>query len=446
MLFKELFYIAAKDLADVVQEPLEDIGVLFGSIMNTGTISKSDKVKLRHGLSLRRDDLDSAEKGKSHVYFGRGQLLFLVRRADRSESLRLQSAGFRFATISNIIELLARSMEVTKEELLPQLEQMQGQCEQEHLLEPGVYLSCFALRPLIRRGFDILVPKDAHNMLPTSRLLGSKLEQWQVDILHRMDNWDIATCLEKLQGGTLFDDHREQQFARQLFKSITELAGKINSPFFQDARLVAAPLKVPCKLSRGSQSLQQAYMIAFRIITDAHLSSPLNDRYEFASLKFFLCQQHAYQDSPDNVIFGRKINKEFAAFAEGGEYHSPTSLSSPRRSYFPGSDIHLGITRDRSASPPRNKKWPARKRSGGSCIADDNSSEKNLVHTFGPIHVANEIDIDVSEMTRDSQSPDVEMSTLGSCTEAGARDIEGESFADNLAALTTNERRRQRTI
>ena len=448
-LFKKLYCVAAKDLADIVQLPLEDIGVLDGTIMNTGTLSKSARLKLLHGLSTRYNELDNAEKGRPPMIFGRGQLLFLVRRASRSQALRLQSTGYRFATISNVAELLARSMEVTKEELLPQLKRMRDHSVTERLLEPGVHLGCFALRPVIHRGFDVLVRKDGSNMLPTSKLANSKLEQWQIEVLHRMDNWTVAMCCEKLRSGSLFADPEQQQFSRQLLESLTDLAGRVDSGFFEDARLVATPLRAPCDVSNRNSSSQEAFMVAFRVITDAHQPSSFNDRYEFASLRFFLCQQHAYRDCADNAVFARRIHREFAAMAATCEGCDDNSLACPRASYHPSSDPPRGAKRSRTPSPSR-RRWTSRIRASGNKVNDDNSSEKNLVNgspkasagAFGAIHIANEIDVDVREITRNGHSPDVEMSSLGCYAEAGVGDIEGESFADELAALTTDERRR----
>ena len=449
-LFKKRFCVAAKDLADMVQLPLEDIGVLDGNIMNTGTLSKSARSMLRQGLRTRHAELDVAEQGKPPMIFGRGQLLFLVRRATRSHAIRLGSIGYRFATFSNVVDLLARSMEVTREELLPQLKHMRDHSEKERLLEPGVHLGCFALRPVFNRGFDVLVHRGANNLMPTSLLTKSKLEQWQLDVLQRMDNWSVATCCERLRGGSLFADPKEQQFSRQLLESLTDLAGRVDSSFFEDARLVATPFRAPCDVSRSVASSKEAYMIAFRVIADAHQPSSLNDRYGFASLRFFLCQQHAYRDCADNAIFARRIHKEFAAMAGRCEDCERDSVTCPRASYHPSSDVLRGATR--TPSPNINRKWSSRIRASGNRVNDDNSSEKNLVNgnpkrssaLFGAIHVGTEIDVDVREISRGSHSPEMEMSSLGSYTEAGVGDVEGDSFADELAALTTDERRRQR--
>lgn len=447
-LFKELFCVTAKNLADQIQEPLEDIGVLYGGIMSTGTLSHTAKLKIR-GLKLRDNALDSAERGESPIVFGRGQLLFLVRRTNRLESSQLQSVGHRFATIPNVIETLARSMEVTREELLPQLESMRAECTDEHFLRPGVHLACFALRPMFHRGFDVLVRKDAINMLPTTFLTGSVLEQWQLDILEGLNNLTLATCCDLLRARSELVSDREQKFTGELLEGITQLAETIDHPFFGVARLVARPLKAPCVKWKDNQAQKEVFLISFRVITDAHQHNSLNERYEFTPLKFFLCQQHAYKGCPDNSIFARKIYREFAAIAKvSHDSNRRGSVNSPDRSRDRSRDGSFGSPRSRSASPLKKKTWPARVHFKGFDIGND--SEKNLVELglirpYGGIHVSNEITVNVTEARRGSHSSDLEIRDPRPYSEVGMGDIEGESFADELVAMTIEERRRQRT-
>jgi len=440
--------VAAKDLADQIQEPLEDIGVLFGEIMSTGTLGHTAKLKIR-GLRLRNNALDTAERGESPISFGRGQLLFVVRQANRLESSQLQAVGHRFATIPNVIDTLARSMEVTREELFPRLEGMRAQCTDEHFLDPGVHLACFALRPMFHRGFDVLVRKDASNMLPTTFLTSSKLEQWQLDILEGMNKLTVAKCCELLRARSMLVDELEHKFTGELLEAITQLGEAINNPFFGEARLVARPLRAPCANWKTDHAQKEVFLINFCIIADAHQHTSLNERYEFTPLKFFLCQQHAYKGCPDNNTFARKIYREFAAIAKlSHDYTRRGSVNSPDRSRDRSWDGSFGSPRSRSASPLKKKSWPARVHFKGFDARND--SEKHLVdlgliRPYGGIHVSNEIDVDVSEMGRGSYSPDVEMRDLRVCSEISVGDIEEESFADELLAMTINERRRQHT-
>ena len=452
-IFKELFCVAASDIANTLQVPLGEVGLLHGSIVSTGTLSKGGRWKNYRNL-WRQNRIDHAEQGLAPNLFGRGQLLFLTRRVNRFESGHFQALGYRFANISNVVESLARGMEISQAELRPHLEIMHRRSEGEYLLEPGVHLACFALRPVLQRGFDIIVRKDIDYLLPTVQLSNSKLEHWQLEILQAMNNWTVATCRERLQGMLLFVKHPEQKFARQLFDAITALASEIDSPFFQDARLVARPLLTPAAYFRGAQSQQQAQLLAFRIIADNYEFSSSYENYKLVPSKFFLVQQHAYTNGKDNDIFGRRILQEFATIAERcSSSGAPTTYET--RSFLPrsmGSGLSFMRQRSRSTSPARSSPWLSRSQSTTHRALDDmvsDDSELALINSnpkqsFGGIHVLSEVEIDIKKpQLLEPTIPQFELEKMGSTTEASIGNTESPSFADELMILTTEERRRR---
>ena len=451
--FKELFCVAASDIANLLQVPLGDVGLLHGSVMCTGTLSK-DRIWKNYWNLWKQNRIDHAEKGLSTTLFGRGQLLFLTRRINRFEVGHFQALGYRFANVSNVVEFLARSMEVPQAELRPHLEDMRRHSEGEYFLEPGVHLACFALRPVLQRGFDIIVRKDFDYMLPTVQLSNSNLEHWQSEILQNMNNWTVATCRERLQGMLLFVKHPEQNFARQLFDAITALASEIDSPFFQDARLVARPLLTPAAYFKGSQSQQQAQLLAFRIIADNHEFSSSYEDYRLVPSRFFLVQQHSYMNSKDNDIFGRRIRQEFAAIAERCD-SSGAPTTHETRSFLPRS-MSSGLVfmrqRSRSASLVRPRPWLSRPKSPAHRVLDDKASDdseltlinSNPKQSFGGIHVLSEVEIDFRKLQfLEPTVPHFEPEQMGSTTEASIGNSESPSFADELMILTTEERRRR---
>ena len=452
--FKELFCVAASDIANLLQVALGDLGLLHGGIVCTGTLRKDGRVK-NYWNFWKQTRIDHAEKGLSPSLFGRGQLLFLTRRVNRFESGHFQALGYRFANISNVVDSLARSMEISQAQLRPHLEDMQRCSEREYFLEPGVHLACFALRPVLQRGFEIVVRKDIDYLLPTVQLLNSKLEHWQLQILQGMNNWTVATCLERLQGMLLFVNHPEQEFARQLFDTITALASEVKSPFFQDARLFAHPLLAPAADFNGGMPQEQAQLLAFRILADNHEFSSSYKDYKLVPSKFFLVQQHAYKNSKDNDIFGRRIRREFAAIADRCD--SPGTLATYNtRSFFPRS-IDSGLDfmrrRSRSASPARSSPWLSRTKSDTHGALDDIISDEtelvsinpNPKQSFGGIHVLSEVQIDIKETEfLEPTIPHCELERMGSTTEAGIGNAESPSFADELMILTTEERRRRK--
>lgn len=459
LLFKELFCIAAQELATLIQQPLEKIGVLFEGIMATGTVRKParkwifNKVVAQNNLNDNVEvHIEAAEKGKANIIFGRGQLLFVVRHADRADSIQMQASGYRFASISNVIDTLARSMEVTKEELLPYLENFQRYSEEDRLLEPGIHLAFFALRPLFHRGFQVLVRQTAKNLLPTQKLPWSRIEKSHFELFSQMDNWTITMCCERLRDQFFGSSEKEVQLAEELLVGITTLAQQIEKPFFQEARLIARPFKIPCQVSSTSHGLEFAVAFAFRIVVDAHQYSTVNQNFIFAPSRFFLCQQHVYKNSPDNAAFARRMHRELAALAQNINCKDVQSDgSSPRRSFNPLPYFHLDFVRSQAASPSGKRKYSLSARPSLSIGSEQNKgtsekeeSKKNSNSSFGGIHVSNEITIDVSDADMEAICPDFEVPSLGVRTEAGVAIMESETFADQLMALTIAEKRHPR--
>ena len=441
--FKELFCMAANDLADSIGEPLENLGVLFGGIMRTGTQRSIPTWKLRNASSLNR-----LERGQSFIIQGRGQLLFLIRTVKAIESAHLQAAGHRFASILNVVDFLSRSMQVTREELLIQLELLRNHAKAERFLEPGVHLACFVLRPVLQQGFDVLVQKGLAYLLPTVHLSNVGLEHWQLEMIQSMDDWTVARCLSRLGGMSMSSAENEQQFACQLLKAIAALVEEVDRPFFQEARLVARPLHTPSNGSSGKDGQQGATVFAFRLITDIHQSHTIRTQnsYEFIPSKFFLAQQHAFRHCPDNSIFARKIHRELSAITQVTQDMNGPASHTRRHSIFRISTDPMSFesNRSRSSSPAWNHVLHRR-----TPVEED---EKKLVKAsantkgLGGIHIANELSVDVSESGAEQESRDFELRNLpmGLSTEVATGDGESVSFADELMRTTINERRRMR--
>lgn len=446
--FKELFCVAAYDLASMIQEPFENLGVLYDEIMSTGTLQRSRSAQLlsRSARCHTQDDLEQASGDT--MTWGRGQLLFVVRRTNKLEAAHLQATGYRFAAVPNIIDHLARRMQVTLGELRPRLDSMRDYVAKPSILEPGVHLACFALRPLFQRGFDILVCKTAKNLLPTIKLPVTELKRWHTDFISRLDNLTAAACLERLRKLSTISAPDERQFIDQLHDGIEALAEQVKYPFFLEARLTARPLRAPCRNLEGTASAGQAMIIAFRVMTDVHQSQLINDQVEFTSSRFFLCQQHVYPDAPDHAIFARRIHREFAMVNQG---KGLSTGPNPRNSLVGSRSLGRALLGRQPSSftlPRWNTNFSKRDLDEGA-TGSDSFSEKHLVddsngNPFGGIHISKEIIVDVNELRNGNRSPDVEMSNLGMHSEAAVAPVERESFIDELMCLTIGEKRRQR--
>ncbi|KAG8527908.1 uncharacterized protein KY384_006824 [Bacidia gigantensis] len=308
-LFKELFCVAASDLAATIQVPLTDLGVLFDDVVSTGTLKPQARLKSIVGISRRKSAMD-LETGNTDWFsaYGQGKLLFTVRQVSKPEFNHLQGSGFSFTNPSNVIDHLSQSMQINPDDFQSRLNRMRDYANCERILEPGVHLACFALRPFIQRGFDVLVRKDARNLLPTVKLPMPKLDSTYLNLLTQLDGMTVANCCETIRSRAAFSDECEHQFFCHLLKGIIDLSNIVGSDYLEEARLVAKPFRAPDS-AWGSSG--EATIIAFRTIIDIHELTKTTDDYEFAPLKFFMTQQHTYPGSPDIEIFARRIHREF---------------------------------------------------------------------------------------------------------------------------------------
>ncbi|KAL8901025.1 MAG: hypothetical protein Q9207_005404 [Kuettlingeria erythrocarpa] len=447
--FKELFCVAASDLADSIHEPLRDIGVLYESIMLTGTIEKSTKLRL-FTRRIAANPLSKAEYGQMYPTFGRGQLLFLVRRASKRDAARLQAAGLNFANLTYIMPSLAQSMEVTTRELSSKLHGIQRSLSDQAMLEPGVHMACYALRPKLHGGWDVLINKDRRNLLPSVQLTAGDLKAWQLTILMELDNMTVRDCYLYLQHRASDAQDEQKAFLSLVENAIGSLAGQVEHPLFENAKFLAHPYLVPCRTSPRSQHRGKATVMMFRVIADLHYSSPLNGRLEFGSSRLFRAQQHVYPQSPDHGAFARQVHLEFAGVAEaraGAQAISPATSgrSSPRKeskSSETSSRFETSVDDDDNSTSPISRSQMTFGQVGAG--KKKRPPGKTARSFFGGIHVQNEISVDVSEVEQGQETEQgFRMSGLGVQSEVTVAPAEMDTFADELMLLLVEERRQQ---
>lgn len=446
--FKELFCVAANELAECIHEPLISLGVLFESIMLTGTIDKPRKWFPR---PLTANSLSHAEHGRMHPAFGRGQVLFLVRQANKRDAAQFQAAGFNFAYLTHIIPSLAQSMEVTIGELSGKLHRIYRSLPYQSMIGSGVHIACYALRPKFPlRGWDILINEDRRNLLPSVRLTTTSLQSWQMGILTKLDNMTAKECNLYLQHRISDAQGAEKAFLSSVDRAIGSLAAQIEHPLFDNARFRSHPYEVPCESLPGSQRRAKATVMMFRVIADAHYSSPLNGRFEFGSSRLFRAQQHVYPRSPDHGAFARQVHLEFAGLAEGRTEAKATSpivsgYSTPRKpskSSEGSSPAEPAVgTNGEHDSPFATSQWSLGKVGSEKKKPGQGYNARSF---FGGIHVQNEISVDVSEVEeRPNSKHSSELSDLGMHSEVTVAPTEIDTFADELMLLLIEERRQQ---
>ena len=316
VIFKELFCIAADDLASHLNQPLEQLGALFDEPISTGAVSRTNTVRpvpssKKLSGNFSQEDL---EKGDADDFFGKGQFLFVVRQLDRYEVERLAAHGYRFATIRQIADLASKSMQIPHEDISRHLDRMREYSIAESQLQPGTYLAAFLLRPKVNKGFDVLVPTNAKSQLPTVGLPFRKLTASQVKMLENFKDRRIADVLQDLliKDGYTQD---EQDLRWQFYWAINKLVELIgDSSFMTQAKFSAKMVEASCQPTRSStleEVEEKCTILSFRMITSLHDRSP-NDQLAYIPLKFFNAQQQVLDRVACHSAFVREAREEFA--------------------------------------------------------------------------------------------------------------------------------------
>lgn len=440
--FKKLFCVAAQDLAEQIHESLTDIGVLYDDIMNTGT-TESKRASRLSFLSSKDGTSPDVELGKTDFSFGRGQLLFVVRLANKVEAARLQASGFRFADVQTIADSMARRMQVAREELLTYIEGMREYSKQDRVIEPGLHTACFAIRPSVVRSFDILVRKTATNLLPSIPMQLDDLEPSQLDLLRHMGGWTAVACLAWLSGQRSVTRGSERIFVSKFFDSLSALAAHIEHPSFLEARLVGHPISVPSQGMKNQGFPGIVKILAFHMIVDIHTSWPI-PRMKFSPYNFFKCQQNVWNNTAAQGVFASKVRREFGPGLDvGTSPYNPTARFSMHSSPNLGRNFSKRNTLSRHIS--RSWRYSGKSASLNDMRGDD-SSEKDLVQAVatdadGDISVIRDSHLALSEIGSASD-PDIELRRLSNRRQSTVPVAKGQTFCDELFAITVNSSRR----
>jgi hypothetical protein len=198
LLFREMFCVAARALADSMNLPFENLGVLFDRILETG-----------HRPSQRTSTSPSSQ-------FGRGQFLFLIKHASRAETAHFLASGYRFGEPHNVIATVARAMQVNRSYIEHELEMMREYCGPQRVFKPGVHIGFCDMRLNVQKGFSIAVRRNQSHAIPSIQLPLLSLNPDQESFLKTFAGKDLNAILKELQAslGTTLD------YGMQTFRSI----------------------------------------------------------------------------------------------------------------------------------------------------------------------------------------------------------------------------------
>ncbi|KAI7476272.1 hypothetical protein KC351_g9558 [Hortaea werneckii] len=384
IVFRERFCTAAAGLAAALHLPVEQIGVLYDRIVETGTLNPEDKVKRS---TLQMDKLEDIESARSVPHFGKGQLMFLTRRLTYEDRDKLFNAGYKFGSVQQIGRNIAETMQIPLPALEVHLDNLNRFLETSSSADkPGTWLNFFGLIPRPNgKGFDVGVKQGNQDQLPDAPLLLEEPEQWQAEFLERLDGLKTRSCIAFLEDRNHADMQRlaqEQDFANRILGAIVQLGHQVPPDWFREARFLARP--VFAHYSGQSTKIGVSWIYAFCVITDMHTSLETCHDITKIPLAFFSARQRCYKGSPDHAILARDIHQEFGpllarrvhnqrlghrvrktlreSFARAGQKHGkpearkPTDSRSDSFGNSDGSSMHELVDRPRKMSATVNDK------------------------------------------------------------------------------------------
>jgi NO-binding membrane sensor protein with MHYT domain len=325
IIFRELFCVAASNLADKMKEDISNVGILWDEILPTGTgvprrqirQTEGDAQSGYNGRGLSPDADILMEKGEGwrarQQEYGRGSLMFLVRRLDNSRAVEdLQAANFRFAEVNQVSGIIGSSMQIKTRNLSEKLRNMATYAEESTMMEAGVHLSLFGLRARVGgHGFDILVQRGARNLLPSKPLPLDHLEAWQVEFIRQVNRLSVSLLYQKLDAMKQLSP-RQMLFASQLYDTLASLHQWVDDAIFEEAVLTSKLVKVPCRTrASGAASGKTCTLVTLSVVIPIHvnLQSP---KCEFVPLSFFKAHQLVYRDSPHHAAFSQSVHRDIS--------------------------------------------------------------------------------------------------------------------------------------
>ena len=447
-IFKELFCVAAQELAHRVHEPVEKLGVLFEDPLETDTLSRTGTVRTSSITKRWTQSSSKSDVENSPVlpFIGLGQFLLLTRQVTRPDMDKFAAHGYRFASIPHITEPLSKSMRVSQAQMLICLKRMEAYCGPEDVMKPGVQVACFMLRPNVRKGFDVLVPTHAQNQLPHVPLPYESLTTWQIDLLRKLDGLTVATVVRLLLNDASTRP-QENVFYSQLYRAISQIVQQVDEPsVLMQARFKAKQIGVPCQSLQGSTVTAKCTLLPICVMNNIY-AKPANEKVTYVPLRFFNAQQQLYLGPSDQAAFSRQSHLEFAHCwrSDGNKdkkdsestdseslarRRSLRSVGSPVLELTPMTPIH---------SKPRSltERIAGLRRSDESNVAGTQKPSQLIRGSLGGIMVSNQISVDVSELGQCETPDSLEMERMGTGTkvEAGTTTLESETYVGELFAL-----------
>lgn len=431
--FRELFCVTAYDIAKTLDTSLQNLGALYEEVATTGTsISMARAVfKDPHDRNeiLAADVANKdVETGVANpILFGRGQMLVLTKKADVDEVRRLQNLGYHFANIDQVGDNLARSLQVTRDDLHDMVDRWHAFTNREPSIPPnGTFLASFLLQPASgMRGLDIIVPRANPDRLPMVKLANGDLSLGELKVLTSFNGLSLDECLARSGQRSGLETKEEEAFLENFRNGILDLVDDAPESALHRAIFSAKQLDIAHGVA-GKKEHSPATVFAFCGIKEIYIQSLQSMTLKCIPMSFFQTYLRSYPGSPDHQILAIRNHKEFATLTQ-----IPSITEKPEK---------------------RTRRWNFGLRSHRSMSSDttlqpDSCSEKGLVnptspcvdtnssHPWGGIMVTSTQHIVRDESKKNGST--LELREMGVKTEAGVADTEQQTLADRLMSITT---------
>ncbi|EPS35734.1 hypothetical protein H072_10864 [Dactylellina haptotyla CBS 200.50] len=398
LVFREMLCVAAKKLSEQLRQPLDQLGFLYDEILHTNNNSRN------RANTSSGSDVEKLRKVSS----GKGQTLFVYRQVTREEAARLQSHGYRFTSTKVTLDVVARSLQLHREELMEHLRCIREASMSESILEPGIHLGCFAARANIEGGFDVLVQNLQPNLIPSVQLPAQTLTDEMKTVFQSLDGFTMTDVLRSLGIKLSICTPEEQPFLEDLRSTVRALTKAYPDTFWNDAIFSSHSVSMPCRSGTLDVESSTALMYIFRIVVPIH-QRELSDGIRIAPFEFFNMQQRTFSTSRDHEVLARQIHTEFSGFTERVRSPKPALLSPRLKSFM----------------------WPISNR--------PNSSEKALVdNPFANIMISQAVDVHSAKTSMDAHELDTFRHNLAA---VAVREIEEPTWAEEYFHLLMSKPR-----
>ncbi|UPX16931.1 uncharacterized protein EKO05_0007312 [Ascochyta rabiei] len=431
--FRELFCVTAYDIAKTLDTGLHNLGNLYEEVVTTGTSMSITRTVFKD-TNGRKEILaaDVANKDMetgmaNPILFGRGQMLVLTKKADLSEVKRLQNLGYHFANVDQVGDNLARSLQVSRDDLHDMVDRWHAYTERmPSIPTSGTYLASFLLQPAPgMRGLDVIVPRANPDGLPMVKMTDRELSARELKLLAGFNGLSLDECLARTGQRSDTVTEGEDEFLEGFRYSLLDLLQHAPESALHSAIFSAKQLDIAHGMG-GQKERSPATVFAFCGIKEIYIQSLQSLTLKCIPMSVFQTYLRSYPGSPDHQILAIRNHKEFAMLTQ--------TPSIPKEATQRSSKWHLKLR-------------PYRSTTSDMTLQPDSISEKGLVNSASPCADASSshpwggiMVTSTQQITHDeskSGEATIEMRDMGVRSEAGVADTEQQTLADRLMSITT---------